>query len=265
MTVSIAVTSGKGGVGKTNCAVNLSLSLTKIGKRVILFDTDFGMANAHILLGCNPKHTAADFLKGSADIESILSEGPSGLKFIAGGSGLLELLNLDNHARYQMLQCLSDLENEVDYLIVDTPAGASESTLFFTSAATIPLVVLIAEPTSFLDAYALIKAAHIEKDIENFSVMVNMADGSTAAKTNFDKFFEICSRFLDVNLYYAGMIPLSNAIRKSIVKREPIVSGQPSSAEAKKFLALAKKMMNAPANTHDGVRFFNHNVEATSK
>ena len=103
MTVSIAVTSGKGGVGKTNCAVNLSLSLTKIGKRVILFDADFGMANAHILLGCNPKHTAADFLRGAAVLENILSDGPSGLKFIAGGSGLLELLNLDNHARYQML------------------------------------------------------------------------------------------------------------------------------------------------------------------
>ena len=158
MTVSIAVTSGKGGVGKTNCAVNLSLSLTKMGKKVVLFDTDFGMANAHILLGTNPKRTAADFLRGTANLDTILSEGPSGLRFIAGGSGLLEMLNLDNHARYQMLQSLSDLENEIDYLVVDTPACASESALFIASAVTVPLVVLVAEPTSFLDAYALIKA-----------------------------------------------------------------------------------------------------------
>ena len=180
MTVSIAVTSGKGGVGKTNCAVNLSLCLTKIGKKVVLFDTDFGMANAHILLGTNPKRTAADFLRGSADLDSILSQGPSGLRFIAGGSGLLELLNLDNHARYQMLQSLSELENEIDYLVVDTPAGASESALFFASAATVPLVILVAEPTSFLDAYALIKAASIEKNIANIRVVVNMAEGTEA-------------------------------------------------------------------------------------
>ena len=264
MTVSIAVTSGKGGVGKTNCAVNLSLSLTKMGKNVVLFDTDFGMANAHVLLGTNPKCTAADFLRGSADLHSILSKGPSGLRFIAGGSGLLELLNLDNHARYQMLQSLSDLENEIDYLVVDTPAGASESTLFFASAASVPLVVLVAEPTSFLDAYALIKAAHIEKNIKNFSVLINMADGSLSAKKDFDKFFEICRRFLDVNLHYAGMIPLSNAIRRSIVKRAPISTGQPSSPEAKAFLALAKEMTNAPENTHDGIKFFHRDVEATN-
>ena len=106
-----------------------------------------------------------------------------------------------------MLQSLADLEDQIDYLVVDTPAGASESALFFASAATVPLVVLVAEPTSFLDAYALIKAAHIEKNINNFSVLVNMADGTATAKKNFDKFFEICRRFLDVNLHYAGMIP----------------------------------------------------------
>mgnify|MGYP001222416898 CR=1 FL=1 len=264
MTVSIAVTSGKGGVGKTNCAVNLSMSLTKMGKKVVLFDADFGMANAHILLGTNPKHTAAEFLQGTSELENILSEGPSGLQFIAGGSGLLELLNLDNRARYQMLQSLSDLENKIDYLVVDTPAGASESALFFASAVTVPLVVLVAEPTSFLDAYALIKAAHIEKNLQNFSVVVNMANGSAEAKNNFDKFFDICRRFLDVNLHYAGMIPLSNAIRRSIVKRAPIVTGQPSSPETKAFLKLAKEMTNAPINTHDGIRFFHRDVEAAS-
>ena len=94
--------------------------------------------------------------------------------------------------------------------------------------------------------------------------MVNMADGSAAAKTNFDKFFEICRRFLDVNLHYAGMIPMSHAIRRSIVKRAPIATGQPSSPEAKAFTALAKKMVNAPLNTHDGIRFFHRHVEAKS-
>ena len=256
MTVSIAITSGKGGVGKTNCAVNMALSLSKAGKKIVLFDTDFGMANAHILLGRNPEHNAAEFLQGDVKLEQILSDGPDGLKFIAGGSGLIEMLNLDNQARYRMLQSLSDLEDQIDYLLVDTPAGASDSTLFFAGACDIPVVVLVAEPTSFLDAYSLIKAAHIDKKIINFSVLVNMADNSTSAKKNFDKFFEICRRFLDVNLHYAGMVPLSNAIRRSIVKRTPIVSAQPSSPEARAFKAAAKEIVKAPQNEPTGIRFF---------
>ncbi len=256
MTISIAITSGKGGVGKTNCAVNMALSLSKIGKKVVLFDTDFGMANAHILLGRNPEHNAAEFLQGDVQIDQILSDGPVGLKFIAGGSGLLEMLNLDNQARYRMLQSLSDLEDQIDYLLVDTPAGASDSTLFFASACVIPVVVLVAEPTSFLDAYSLIKAAHIDKSITNFSILVNMADNSASAKKNFDKFFEICRRFLDVNLHYAGMIPLSNAVRRSVVKRTPIVSAQPGSPEAKAFQEATMKIIKAPQNKQTGIRFF---------
>ena len=160
MATSIAVTSGKGGVGKTNTAVNLATTLCRLGKRVILFDADFGLANAHVLLGTNPKTTTADFLAGKASMAETMTPAPLGLNFISGGSGLIELLNLDNQARYRMLAGLSGLQSEIDYLIVDCPAGASDSTLFFVNAADIALVVLVAEPTSFLDAYALLKAAH---------------------------------------------------------------------------------------------------------
>lgn len=257
MTVSISIASGKGGVGKTNCAVNLAISLSRLGKKVVLFDTDFGMANAHILLGTNPKHTAADFLKGQAKLDDILCEAPLKVKFIAGGSGLLELLNINNETRYKMLQSLSSLEGEIDYLIVDTPAGASDSTLFFTSATSVPLIVLVAEPTSFLDAYALIKAAHIEKGLKEFSVVVNMANSASSAKQNFNKFSEICGRFLDVKLTYTGMVPQSSAIRKSIVKRKPIAASMPGSVEAKAFMKIAEAIQLAPHNKLDGIRFFN--------
>ena len=256
MATSIAVTSGKGGVGKTNTAVNLATTLCRLGKRVILFDADFGLANAHILLGTNPKTTTADFLAGKASMAETMTPAPLGLNFISGGSGLIELLNLDNQARYRMLAGLSGLQTEIDYLIVDCPAGASDSTLFFVNAADIALVVLVAEPTSFLDAYALLKAAYLEKNITEFSIMVNMAENSKTAEANFKKFRDIAMRFLDVKLHYAGMIPQSTAIRQSIIQRKPISVSQPKSTLAENYESLARHLMKAQKSTHDAVKFF---------
>ena len=256
MATTIAVTSGKGGVGKTNTAVNLAATMCRLGKRVILFDADFGLANAHVLLGTNPKATIADFLAGTASMAEVITPGPLGLKFVSGGSGLIELLNLDNQARYRMVAGLSSLQSEIDYLIVDCPAGASDSTLFFVNAVDIALVVLMAEPTSFLDAYAMLKAAYLEKNIAEFSIMVNMAENSKTAEANFKKFRDIAMRFLDVKLHYAGMIPQSTAIRQSIIKRKPISVSQPKSSLAENYESLARRLMKTQKSTHDAVKFF---------
>jgi len=256
MATTIAVTSGKGGVGKTNTAVNLATTMCRLGKRVILFDADFGLANAHVLLGTNPKATIADFLAGTASMAEVITPGPLGLKFVSGGSGLIELLNLDNQARYRTVAGLSSLQSEIDYLIVDCPAGASDSTLFFVNAVDIALVVLVAEPTSFLDAYAMLKAAYLEKNIAEFSIMVNMAENSKTAEANFKKFRDIAMRFLDVKLHYAGMIPQSTAIRQSIIKRKPISVSQPKSSLAENYESLARRLMKTQKSTHDAVKFF---------
>lgn len=256
MAVSISVTSGKGGVGKTNTAVNLAISLQKLGKNVVLFDADFGMANAHIMLGTNPSTSIGNFLKGEISIQDTLTETQAGLKFIAGGSGLTELLNLDNKARYKMLSGISSLEDNIDYLIVDSPAGGSDSTLFFVNAADLAMIVLVAEPASFLDAYALVKAAHLESGVTDFAVMVNMADKPETAKINFNKFRDITMRFLDIKLHYVGMVPQSTAIRQSIVQRKPISISQPKSLLAKRYETLALTIMKTPHSSHDGVKFF---------
>jgi flagellar biosynthesis protein FlhG len=256
MATSISVTSGKGGVGKTNTAVNLATTLCRLGKRVVLFDADFGLANAHVLLGTNPKITTANFLAGEASMAETMTPAPLGLNFISGGSGLIELLNLDNQARYRMLAGLSSLQTEIDYLIVDCPAGASDSTLFFVDAADIALVVLVAEPTSFLDAYALLKAAYLDKNITQFSIMVNMAENSKTAEANFKKFRDIAMRFLDVKLHYVGMIPQSTAIRQSIIQRKPISVSQPKSSLAENYESLARHLMKTEKSTHDAVKFF---------
>lgn len=257
MAVSIAVTSGKGGVGKTNTAVNLAITLSKLGKRVLLFDADFGMANAHVMLGTNPTTTIGNFLKGDVKIADTLTQTTAGLKFLAGGSGLTDLLNLDNTARYKMLSGISSLEENIDYLIVDSPAGASDSSLFFVNAANLAMIVLVAEPTSFLDAYALVKASHLENGITDFAVMINMADSEKTARANFIKFRDITMRFLDIKLHYVGMIKHSAKIRQSIVQRTPISVSQPKSPLGKAYETLALTMMKTPHSSDDGVKFFN--------
>ena len=258
MTLSIAVTSGKGGVGKTNTAVNLAISLGQSGKNVLLFDADFGLANVHVLLGTKPIKTVADFLDGKCTMEESITKFSDNLSVLSGGSGLTELLNLDNKRRHQILSGISNLSINIDYLIVDCPAGAAESTLFFTSASDIAIVVLVEEPTSFLDAYALIKAANLEARVKNFAVAVNMAENKNMAKNSFEKFREIAIRFLDVNLHYAGMIPYSKEIKHAVTQRKPVTLSQPSSMPSACFKEMAKTLMTVPIHASNSLKFFDN-------
>ena len=257
MSVSITVASGKGGVGKTSISVNLALALQSTGAKVCLMDTDFGLANAHIMLGINPKKTISDVLSGQETLVDIKCKGPNGLDFIAGGSGLNELLNLENKIRYRIIQATASLEAETDVLIVDAPAGAADSAIAFVSACAKPIIVLVGEPTSFMDAYALIKAAHIEAGVEGFSILVNQSNSEAEARDHFARFQDIASRFLDVKLNFVGHLPYSQAMRQSVVKRVPIMATRQESRESVAFQKIAKAIIDAPSNRPKGVSFLN--------
>lgn len=256
MAWSLAVASGKGGVGKTSIAVNLGLTLARLGQRVTLLDADFGMANAHILLGINPTGSVADVMAGRAGLEESLTGAPLGMRFLAGGSGLLEVLNLDSKARYQMIRSMDVLEASTDILIADVPAGASDSSIAFVGAADRVLVVLVGEPTSFLDAYALIKAAHLEAGVERFSVLVNMAQSAEQARQHFDKFCMTVNRFLSVQLEFAGHMPMSALMRRSIAARRPIALEDKDLKENLALANAAKSVLRAPLNEGSGIRYF---------
>ena len=256
MPTSIAVSSGKGGVGKTSVAVNLALTLQQLGKRVAIFDADFGMANSHILLGVNPSSSLSDVLSGEQSINDIICTGPKGVRIVSGGSGLLEMLNVDPKGRYQTIRMMDHLKDEIDVLIVDVPAGASDNSVSFVAASDRAVVVLVGEPTSFLDAYSFIKACHLETGLVNFTIAVNMAGSEVEAKKYFDKFNAIVMQFLDVKLRYGGYVPFSQRIRKSIVDRKPIALQQSGLPEVSAFKSLAKNVLASPQNISGGIRFF---------
>lgn len=256
MSNSLAIASGKGGVGKTTIAVNLALTLAQMGSKVSLMDADFGLANAHIMLGINPKKTIRDVLKKGMLVEDVIETGPHGLKFISGGNGLIDILNIEKNSKYQLIRSLNPIEKSTDTLVVDIPAGASENSMTFASAVDRLVIVLVSEPTSFMDAYTFIKTANLDYDIHNFSIIVNMADNESAAQETFIKFQNIVGKFLDANLTFAGGMPRTKKIQNAIIKKLPVVLNKEAELEKVSFQRLSKNIFKAGENKNNGIRFF---------
>ena len=257
MSDSIAITSGKGGVGKTTFAVNLSIAQKKLSEKVFLLDTDMGMANSHVLLGINPKITLADVISGEKKISDVIESNKTGINLISGGTATENLLNMENVKRYSIL-------NEIDNyltkfgnvkLIVDIAAGAEDNALVFSMACDRILIVIIGEPTSFIDSYALIKALYSKSSFKNYCIAVNQVDDDKHGKDLFKKFQSITSQFLDVNLHYVGCIKNSGKVRKSIVDRVPVLVSEPKSDISQSFLKIAKNINETPTNEWGGLTF----------
>ena len=258
MVKTIAISSGKGGVGKTSLAVNASIRLSMEGKRVALLDADFGMANSHILLDQKVQNTVQDILENDINIDEVIHETSSGLKLIPGGSGVLELLNLNSQKRWEIIRSLDGLKDDLDILVVDTPAGASDASVEFTAACDAVVIVLVPEPTSFMDAYSFIKALYLEKKFESVSIVVNLAKNEKAAKKSYDSFKKIVTKFLSVDLKFLGWLPESKAIAGSIVARKPAVLQKSLEPILQKnFAGIANNLVKLEAVKSSGVKFFN--------
>ena len=257
MPVSISIASGKGGVGKTSIAVNLALTMASLGSRVTFLDADFGLANAHLLMGYNPAKTVREAITGKSDLTDSITKGPLGLQLISGGNGLLELLNLDRSTRFNLIRSFDPLAEKCDVFFVDVPAGASDSSLSFVNASDKVLIVLVGEPTSFMDAYTMVKAAYVEGGVKEFSIVVNMADNEKQAKETFNKFNKTALNFLDVNLRFIGYLPHSRSLRSSIVKRKPLVISDNKGRESLLFKSMSKELLSSPNNKASGITFFN--------
>jgi len=257
MVQTVAIASGKGGVGKTSLAVNCAVHSAINNKRVLLLDADFGLANAHIMLNQKVNGSITNFLDGEKSLDEIIHVLPYGLKLLPGGSGDLEMMNIDSTKRWEVIRSIDHLQLEVDYLFVDTPAGASNSSIEFAAACDKIVIVLVGEPTSFMDAYAFIKALHLEKDIDSVCVVVNMAKDLSEAKASFNSFRKIVSQFLKVELNYVGWLPNSVSISNSILSRKPFVLNEKNNSELiSQLSAISKSIYKTQALNNGSVKFF---------
>ncbi len=253
----IAVTGGKGGVGKTNVSVNLALALAELGRRVVLLDADLGLANVDVLLGLTTKRTLADVIAGECDLRDVLIQGPGGIRIVPAASGTQSMVQLSSLQHAGLIQAFSEIE-DLDVLIIDTAAGIGEAAVSFVRAAHEVLLVVTDEPTSITDAYALIKLLNRDYGINRFRVLANMAHAPQEGRNLFAKLTKVTERFLDVALQYVGAIPYDEAVRKAVQKQRAVYEAYPRSKCALAFKAIAQKVDTwpLPATPRGHLEFF---------
>ncbi len=254
-----SVTSGKGGVGKTNLSVNLACCLASMGKRVVLLDADLGLANVDVLLGMTPQKNLFHLFHEGARVRDILYETPYGFSILPASSGVGEMLALNVGQKLELLEALDELEDTVDYFIVDTGAGINDNVVYFNLAVQERLVVLTPEPTSLTDAYALIKVLNMRHGVDKFRVLVNMAQDAREAKEIFTRLYMASEHFLSgVSLDYVGFVPRDPFVRKSVVNQKPFFI-QDAASPASKAVAQAAQTIQTweiPVSLDGNIKFF---------
>ncbi len=244
----ITVTSGKGGVGKTSLSVNLAIQLSKMGKRVVIFDADFGLANIEIMLGVRPVYNLADLMYRGKSIEDIITYGPENIGFISGGSGINELANLSRDQVVSLIHRLADLDRIADVIIVDTGAGISDTVLEFVAASEEVLLVATPEPTSITDAYALLKTlnrkASYQPDKTVVKMIANQVIGERDATELFEKLGVVVSKFLDIEVEFIGSVPYDKAMQRAIMHQAPVSIDSPEAEATKAIRKIAYTIEN---------------------
>jgi flagellar biosynthesis protein FlhG len=245
----IAVTSGKGGVGKTNISVNVAHALMAAGKEVLLLDADLGLGNADILLGTVPPYHLGHLLRGERSILDLIHRTQSGLKLIAGGSGVEELANLSGARLQHFLQAIQELDGQADYLLLDTGAGLSATVIEFVLACDQVLVVTTPEPTSLADGYATIKTlAHRRPEID-IKLVVNQAEQFEEATVAAERIVSTARNFLGLMVEHLGTVPRDPYVWQAVRKQQPFIVGYPGAPASRAVTAMVRKLLGANAES----------------
>ena len=248
----ITITSGKGGVGKSNIAINLGIQLMHMGMRVILFDADFGLANIEVMFGAIPKYNLKDVIEGRKKLTEIITDGPEGIRFISGGSGVEGLANLSKIQLSNLLRGMSELDELADVVIIDTGAGISDSVLEFVAAGSEVFLVTTPEPTSVTDSYSLLKALHnyggFSKEHTQIKLIANKVPNSAEGKLLHEKLNVVSEKFLGMSIGFLGAIPTDEHVIKAIMKQSPVSMSFPNAKSVKAFEKIAGELTATESN-----------------
>lgn len=238
----ITVSSGKGGVGKTNFTVNLAIALSRLGKNVSIIDADLGLANIDVVLGLVPKFTLSHVIRNEKEIKDIILDGPNGIRVISGGSGVMDLVNLDTEEISRLIESLEFLNDDSDYILIDTGAGLSQSVISFIEAASDVVMVITPDPTSITDAYAVIK--NIASEDKNIKVVVNRVDSNKEGQNVFFKLNSAAKKFLNVELDNLGYIYEDNNVKKAVRSQRPFLLEHPNCLASRGVELIAYNIEN---------------------
>lgn len=242
------ITSGKGGVGKSNSAVNLAVWFRQMGYRVIILDADFGLANVEIMFGAVPRYTLSDFIFKGKELKEIITEGPMGIGFISGGSGIVGLNNLDSAKIEMLIYSLSELNEMCDILIIDTGAGISEQVMDFVLSSPDVILVVTPDPSSISDSYSQIKALYADpsfmRNDTRIRLLANRVNSAEEGLQIYQKLDSIVHRFLGGGMYYLGFIPDDPVLERAVKGQKVVSISSPNARSARGYKAAAEALLN---------------------
>ena len=240
----ITVTSGKGGVGKSNVVINLATVLSRMGKRVLIIDADLGLANIDILLGLKNRFNLQDVVEGRMKLKDIVVLGPAEIKVIPGSSGIPRIANMSSRKRQEFIDSFKELEDEADFILIDTSAGMTKNVINFALLADHVLLVTTTEPSAITDAYAMIKVIHMEKPDANVGLIVNMARSENHALEVARKIAEVAKQFLNFNISILGTLPNDPYVPRAVMQRQPWAELYPKTGATRSIKQVAIKVLN---------------------
>ncbi len=256
----IVVTGGKGGIGKTNIAVNLALSLTKMHQEVLLFDADFALANVDLILNMQPKLSVYDVLFGGMTLNHVIQESKYGFLVLPSIRGNFDMSNLSTQSMQGLIHNIADLPTKPNVLVIDTAAGINHAVVSLALSATEILIVVCNEPASIADSYALIKLLNQQYGVKKFRVVTNKTHSDSESSELFAKLTRVTDKFLDVSMYHAGSIFDDRCMEKAVQKREPVVAAYPNAKSSVQINDLAKQVISwpMPHKINSGLSFSNY-------
>jgi flagellar biosynthesis protein FlhG len=262
----LTITSGKGGVGKSNTAVNLAIQFRRMGKRVIIFDADIGLANVEVMFGTVPEYNLSDLIYQGKSLREIITKGPEGIGFISGGSGIVSLNNLTRDQIDYLVRSLQQLNDLTDVLIVDTGAGISDTVLEFVIASPEVLLITTPEPSSLTDSYSLVKALYKNPNFvqngTNIRLIANKVSSAEEARAVYEKLEQVTNKFLGGSISYLGMVPSDPNLERAVRSQKIVSLEAPTSRASKAYELIAKSLMGQRQDTYRwGIsQLFNHFV-----